>query len=514
MKFLLIITLITFSGVHSQNKIDAILDKGFSEKQSNNPEEAIKDATRIILDSATSYRQKMRAYQLLSGAYSVQGKNRLSIQSSFKAKEIADQLDDTYFSALSLCSIAECYRRLDLSQESLENYQKALDILRNLPLNNENLHTIASIHYEKGNVMYSNNQYIHALKNYQEALAVLKNLKSEPQKADKQTENYLLIGGCYIYMKKYDSAEICLKISQNIASSNKNKFIVPYLMESYSKLYMKKSDYRRALDSAKKGIKVMDFDDTKLKLSLREILAKCYSELGDTENAKKNYNNYLLLNNKYNDDKNNAISFAFSQSKRVLNKEVNKQKNVKIILGIILFLVFIISIITISLYRHKARKNKRLYLQAVDRIVINNSVKEISPKNTRYSSAYISEEKETELLQKLENFEKSHMVINKKLTISSLASHLDTNVTYLSQIISKNKKSNFNHYINSLKIAYIINKLYTNPNYRNYKIAYLAEECGLPYSSFTSIFKNITGMSPSAFVKEVNLDKVLKNSNL
>ncbi|WP_394660484.1 helix-turn-helix domain-containing protein [uncultured Chryseobacterium sp.] len=121
----------------------------------------------------------------------------------------------------------------------------------------------------------------------------------------------------------------------------------------------------------------------------------------------------------------------------------------------------------------------------------------------------LSEEKEQEILQKLEEFEKSERITHKKLTIASLAASLGTNVTYLSNIISRHKAANFNHYINKLKITYIVNKLYTEPNYRNYKITYLAEECGLPYSSFTSVFKTITGMSPSAFIKQINEDKYL-----
>jgi len=79
---------------------------------------------------------------------------------------------------------------------------------------------------------------------------------------------------------------------------------------------------------------------------------------------------------------------------------------------------------------------------------------------------------------------------------------LGTNTTYLSEVINKHKNKNFNSYVNDLKIGYIINKIYTDPKYHTYKITYLADECGLPYSSFVSAFKEYTGMTPSAFIKQ------------
>ncbi|WP_378103321.1 AraC family transcriptional regulator [Chryseobacterium sp. sg2396] len=512
MKLYILLTLVVFQLSCAQTQVDSILEKGFSDHQCNHPEIAISDARKIIANPEATARQKMRAYQLMSGSYSVMGKNRLSLHSSFKAKEIADQLNDTYSSAVSLCSVAECYRRLDLNHEALENYGKALVMLDQLPATYKSLHTKASVFYEIGNARYGENQYRSAAGNYKKSLAILKNLKKDARRAEKEAQDYLLLGGSYLFMKKYDSSEICFKISQNIASAYKNKFIVPYLMESYAKLYDEKKDYRRAVNYAEKVVQLMDFPDTKLRSSLHEVLAKSYGELGDVANARKNYNIYVTLNNNYTTEKNNAVSLAFKQSKEGLTKEIAVQKDGKVILGWLLLLILLISGMIIFLYRKKAKKNRELYMRAVDRLV-HHFIEDTRPVQEKREVASpvvsLSEEKEQEILQKLEEFEKSERITHKKLTIASLAASLGTNVTYLSNIISRHKAANFNHYINKLKITYIVNKLYTEPNYRNYKITYLAEECGLPYSSFTSVFKTITGMSPSAFIKQINEDKYL-----
>jgi len=89
----------------------------------------------------------------------------------------------------------------------------------------------------------------------------------------------------------------------------------------------------------------------------------------------------------------------------------------------------------------------------------------------------ISEEYTKLLEEKLSEFEQSNSFLKPNLTLTSVASELNTNTKYLSVFISQYKDPHFNDYINRLRINYIIQKLHSNPAYREYKISYLAEEC-------------------------------------
>ncbi|HLV38436.1 helix-turn-helix domain-containing protein, partial [Xanthomarina sp.] len=63
--------------------------------------------------------------------------------------------------------------------------------------------------------------------------------------------------------------------------------------------------------------------------------------------------------------------------------------------------------------------------------------------------------------------------------------------------------------INKLRIQYIVNKLKSDPDYLNYKISYLAEECGFSsHSKFSASFKNVTGLSPSTFISNLTNNKL------
>ncbi|WEK70471.1 MAG: helix-turn-helix domain-containing protein [Candidatus Chryseobacterium colombiense] len=115
----------------------------------------------------------------------------------------------------------------------------------------------------------------------------------------------------------------------------------------------------------------------------------------------------------------------------------------------------------------------------------------------------ISTETYNSILKKINKFEKSEKFLRKDINLTWLSNHLNTNTKYLSEVIKSHTGKNFNGYINGLRIRYIINKLTEMPVYRDYKISYLAEECG--YGSpqvFAIAFKRETGVTPSYFIEQ------------
>ncbi|HRP89334.1 MAG TPA: hypothetical protein PKX92_04800 [Edaphocola sp.] len=141
-----------------------------------------------------------------------------------------------------------------------------------------------------------------------------------------------------------------------------------------------------------------------------------------------------------------------------------------------------------------------------------NSLKEftenVSEKNLyKDSTINIAIKTEEKLLKKLETFEKQEKFLNKDINLSSLAHQWKTNTKYLSSVIKAHKGNSYSGYINKLKIDYIVDKIYNQPEYRTYKISYLAEECGYASSQvFVNAFKKETGLSPSFFIEKIKQD--------
>jgi AraC-like DNA-binding protein len=128
------------------------------------------------------------------------------------------------------------------------------------------------------------------------------------------------------------------------------------------------------------------------------------------------------------------------------------------------------------------------------------------------SESLMTSETEAKLLELLEDFEKGILYNNKNMSLPFLAGELSTNTKYLSYIINQHKTSDFKTYINRLRINYIIEKLASDEKYRQYKISILAEECGFSsHSKFAAVFKSVTEMSPSVYIKHLEEDKYRKN---
>ncbi|MBB4804831.1 YesN/AraC family two-component response regulator [Chryseobacterium defluvii] len=124
------------------------------------------------------------------------------------------------------------------------------------------------------------------------------------------------------------------------------------------------------------------------------------------------------------------------------------------------------------------------------------------------SSPSIPDETLKILFQKLEKFEKSEKYLSKEITLTWLANKLNTNTKYLSELIKIYRDKNFSNYINELRINYIVHKLYNEPIYREYKVSYLAEECGFASPQvFVIAFKKINEVTPSYFIKTLQTEK-------
>lgn len=138
----------------------------------------------------------------------------------------------------------------------------------------------------------------------------------------------------------------------------------------------------------------------------------------------------------------------------LVNKLIDQQKSQKEIkekhlkrASVVLSIVFILIIITLIFYKKKKR-------------IEENIVK----------TNLISDKVESEILMKLENFEKNKGFLNPTITISILAKDLDTNIKYLSSILNNVKQKSFNNYINELRIDYIVKILKEDKNFGYIKL--------------------------------------------
>lgn len=89
------------------------------------------------------------------------------------------------------------------------------------------------------------------------------------------------------------------------------------------------------------------------------------------------------------------------------------------------------------------------------------------------------------------------LFLNKELSLDQLAHELDTNRSYLSSCINTCSGGNFNQWINSYRIDYVLERIHTAPN-----LLALAAEAGfLSSDSFYRHFKRCTQMTTTQYLK-------------
>ncbi|WP_394802488.1 helix-turn-helix domain-containing protein [Aquimarina acroporae] len=87
------------------------------------------------------------------------------------------------------------------------------------------------------------------------------------------------------------------------------------------------------------------------------------------------------------------------------------------------------------------------------------------------------------------------------INLLSLANRFEISKGYLSQLINNHTNTNFNDYINTLRIE-ASKKMLLDTSYNNYTIESIGLECGFKSkSNFYNAFKKFTGSTPNQFKK-------------
>jgi YesN/AraC family two-component response regulator len=98
----------------------------------------------------------------------------------------------------------------------------------------------------------------------------------------------------------------------------------------------------------------------------------------------------------------------------------------------------------------------------------------------------------------------SEQFLAKDITLPKLAKKFDSNIVYVSKVISHSRQKRSNDYINDLKIDWIINQLRENSKFRTTLTKpWAKKQDSAPHSISQGHFSKNTGISPTFFVQEL-----------
>lgn len=284
-----------------------------------------------------------------------------------------------------------------------------------------------------------------------------------------ETVTCFYLGKNYWALNQQEKAmQYFLKVNQAFIERN---YIYPNLRESFEisiEYYKSKNNFEAQL----KCVDQLQLADKYLISNYRHLYGKIHKEY----DAKK------LLQAK--------IDIAKSL-------KFQKQQNIVFIILIAVLVAWLSHMIYMS--RANKRKFKKLMERKATQVKLSAEAK---LKNTE--TLKMNSEVKTSLLKHLDNFESSEKFLEKGITLPKLAKKFNSNIVYVSKVISHSRQKRANYYINDLKIDWIITQLRENSKFRNYTNKALGEEAGFSTTQhFTRAFSKNTGISPTFFVKEL-----------
>lgn len=514
--------------MHAQGKEDYqyFLDKAIGSIY-NNPDSGLKLTQDLMMNDK---KEDRLFYQHIEAqSYALQGDYVNAAKSVFDKEETLSKDHTAFHQFFLIFCVADQYQNIGLYEQSQKVITKLLKE-GDFPDDPQKDLTLAKIYQLQAINFAILKKYDIALENLEKSNALI---HSESQEIYiLKTENQLLKGISYLNQKKISDAEQAMQLVLNDKKLPKYAFLQALALENMARVRFMQQRYAESIEllhQAESQIKGLNYGV--LDLKIYEGLSKAYLATDNNAEFKANREQYESLKQKIDDNQKSATSYLVGILEDVNNKEVSFYESQSAsTTNYIVFSAIFLLLLSGGVYYYVQRKEKELQKQVS---FFNNYFEKIKAKTahqnqvaavktaqekvveTKSESAppvkktsLLSPEKEQELIDKLEDFENSELFLSKQMSLPLLASELETNIKYLSEVIKTHKEKKFNSYINDLRIRHIINLLKTDPAYLNYKVSYLAEISGFSsHSAFTAVFKSITGMSPNDFIQQINTQK-------
>jgi AraC-like DNA-binding protein len=461
------------------------------------PNESLKIAL-LLLKGANSTNEKVRLNFLVYKIYSILGDYTNAANYLFAASNYSDK-NSFYLNAKINIEKSALLRAIYLHKQSNNYLDRALS-------DRNGIKDIECINDINAKIIFEELALLLHKKEYKEAQKIIQksNTSSFLQKGIANKKRFLLIRSeVNIGLGKFAFNTSNLEQLKALISAD-DKYFEIQVWNVIARNYFYQRDYSKAIESALEAQKLLvQMNNIYLLETTTETLVLSYLALNKEQEYKLLNTKLLTIQNEIENKEEEAINTVYN----LINSEYFKNYALKksafknklyLSIGFFILSLFVFGLFVYKKYLYKKRLTEIVsYLEFPNNTILNKS-EEVDPVHKKNT---IPAETEQLILNKLKKFETTKKFTNKDISLAVLAGQFETNTKYLSEIINRHYHINFNTYINTLRINYIVEKLKNEPNFCNYKISYLAEICGFSsHSSFATVFKSIIGISPIIFI--------------
>lgn len=486
--------------IFSQNSADRIdvlyKDIAISHNNKLNTDSTVNELKALLALSSLTPERRLKSLFTLATLYQLKGNHSLSLKTIEQAQIFASEKKLYLWEARTLGFMSSIYRTSGMTTLSEKKLRQALMTAKKSSESQDLYHFYSSAYHEMAYYAINSNDLQKAISYIQQSNLWTKKVKS-PKTFFLLASNYQYTGTLFNRLGIADSAIFYFKASLLLTGDYTDlntKTLKNYVFVNQAYSFMLKNDYK----AAKKLLTKVSNDSAQFKTTgIAETLYENWiiycEKTGNTDSLRLFRNKLDSLDQvmeKSNYDAINTVTEQLNTENESLKRSGNAANwwyisgGIIVLAGAGLFLFF----------KRKFKKNEIV----------------VTEDDNRQDDLNIAKETEQRLIEHIKDFEHNKQFLDTDISATLLANQLRTNTKYITYILRKLYNQDFNNYINTLRVNYIVDLLKNEPKYRQYKISYLAKICGYSsHSNFTAIFKKVKGYSPSEYILTLKEDETL-----
>lgn len=472
------------------------------------------------LEKAINYKQYPETYAefetIKSDIYTEKGEYDKALETGLKLLDIAENTNNEFILSKAHAALSHYYLRLENYQKALEHCLKGLDFI----IKQKDNHYIFQKVDEIARMSAKLGDKEAALRAYDFYLKLEKELYSPGSYI--QSVVYMNMADIYLSNGEFERSKNYLDQSISMIMANNYRFRLPRALLIQAELYLKTRDTLNAILTYEKSIDAAEninaFDVIK---SNSLILMDLYDKVGRPDKVNENKTLYdAIKDSLFNNEKEQRIVILEARRKikeaglrqQALELENISQRAELTSIITVLLSILVIGFFAVVAYVKFKEKNKVIYRRTIENLETqlkaenkNIPIRPLNVKTEDKINNTLDDNVKDIILKRLKKLEEELFFIDSSCNLHQLSEKLKTNPKYLSQVINIEKGSNFNNYINELRINYLLARLVQDEEFSKRKLSYIASSIGYNnLNTFNAAFKKRQGILPSYFIKQLN----------
>lgn len=350
-----------FVSAQSKKNFDGMIKEGTA-LMYDNPNKAIAIGNQIVKDANDDVDIKIKAYKLISDAYSSKRDYEKSILYVNKASQILHLSNDKLLKIIIYNKMGIQYEQLKIYDKSLQYLDQSEQLILEYP-SKDSIHYYLGVNYVVRGFIYKEKLNCDiAIDFFDKGISSLLKSKSKSPISPISIAKYNK-GNCYLQMLEYSKAKENFLDAVKFAKEANANSLHAFALKGLAEVSTKEGKHAEAinfLDNAKQIS--ANVNDLILNKQLYKGLAENYLALNNWENYKKFHNFYLSTQKLIKESERKSISESLKEKKSELNLKF-KDSLPKFYLAYIAIFAAIILLVFAFLYFIKLKKKEISALQ-------------------------------------------------------------------------------------------------------------------------------------------------------